>query len=965
MSYRSWIRLFTLAAALSSTGCGNDGSSGPNTADGGAGGESGAAAQPLTLSIDDAAVVEGDTGGEELTFTVTLSEASEEVVKVAYKTEDDTALAEGVVSQGGNDYESKSATLRFDPGETAQTFSVAANGDSLGEADETFRVLLSKPIGASIEDGEALGTIENDDEAPEISIADASVSEGNSGVRNVTLLVSLSEPTTIPVSVSYMTADATATTAEDYVAASAAIRFDPGEVSKVITLAVVGDTNQEANETVTVVLSNPRNAMLGTAEATLTIVNDDEGGASLSINDVALSEGNTGSKALSFTITLSAASDQPVSVDYATIDDTATAGGLSATGGADYVSTSDSITFAPGETFKQVDVTINGDSLNEDDEQLVIELFNGVNALVLDPQGLGTIGNDDASPAISVADVNLTEGAAGLRMASFQVNLSKSSGRAVSVAYSTSNGTASAGQDYVSTTGTLTIDPGETSALVSVAVNGDLLNESDETFFVNLSNAVNAIVNDNLAQGTVSNDDPLPSLVVDDVSLVEGDAGTKNAVFSVSLSAPSGRAVSVDWSTNDGTATAGQDYVAASGSLSFAAGDSVRTIFVVVNGDAQDELNETFGVELSGALNALLGDQYGAGTIISDDSTLPGLDIVDASVGEGNTGTVTLSLAVTLTASSAQQVKVNYTTSNGSASSGLDYQTASGTLTFAPGQTSQIIDITVSGDTLDEPDETVFVTLSDPINAFVADGGGIGRINDDDAAPTLSITDVTLIEGNAGTSNATFTVSLSTSSGFVVGVSYATLDGSALEGGSAMTGQDDYDAASSALLFAAGETSKTVDVLVKGDVLPEANETFFLQLSSPSNATISDGQGQCTLSNDDTPPAISIDDVSALEGDVGTKVFTFTVTLSKPNGSQVSVDFSTANGTALSPSDYTATSGTVQFAPGETIRIVEVTVIGESAAEAHKDETFYVNLTNPQGASISDTQGLGTILSDD
>jgi large repetitive protein len=965
MAYRSWFRLFTLVAALSAVGCGNDDSSGPSTAEGGAGGESGASAQPLTLSIDDAAVLEGDTGAQELTFTVTLSEASEEVVKVAYKTEDDSALAEGVVSQGGADYDSKSATLRFDPGETKQTFTVAANGDTLGEGDEAFRVLLSKPIGASIEDGEGVGTIENDDEAPEISIADASVSEGNAGTSTVTLVVSLSEPSTIPVSVSYATADASATATEDYIAASAALRFDPGEVSKIITLVVVGDTYEEGNETVTVALSNPRNATLGNAEATLTIVNDDEGGPSLSINDVATSEGNSGSKALSFTITLSAPSAQSVSVDYATIDDTATAGGLSASGGADYVSTSDSITFAPGETSKQVDVTINGDSLNEDDEQLTVELFNGVNALVLDPQGVGTIRNDDTLPALSVADVSLTEGAAGVRMATFQVSLSETSGRQVTVGYATGNGTASAAQDYVSTSGTLTFDPGEASALVSVAVNGDLLNESDETFSVGLGNAVNATVSDNVAHGTITNDDPVPSLAVDDVSLVEGDAGTKNAVFTVSLSAPSGRDVSVSWSTSDGTATSSQDYVAASGSLSFAAGDSVRTVSVVVNGDGDDELNETFGLDLSGALNALLGDQHGVGTIITDDSTLPGLDIVDASVGEGNAGTAKLSLTVTLTASSAQQVKVNYATSNGSASAGVDYQAASGTLTFAPGQTSQVIDITVSGDALDEPDETVFVTLSDPSNAFVADGGGIGTISDDDAAPTLSIGDVTLTEGNAGTKNATFTVSLSASSGFVVGVSYATIDGSALEGGSASTGQDDYDAASSTLLFAPGEITKTVDVLVKGDLLPEGNETFLLQLSSPSNSTISDGQGLCTLSNDDAPPTIAINDVTAPEGDAGTKVFTFTVTLSKANGTTVSVDFTTANGTALSPSDYTAASGTVQFAPGETIRTVEITVVGDSLPEAHKDETFYVDLSNAQGASISDTQGLGTILSDD
>ena len=361
----------------------------------------------------------------------------------------------------------------------------------------------------------------------------------------------------------------------------------------------------------------------------------------------------------------------------------------------------------------------------------------------------------------------------------------------------------------------------------------------------------------------------------------------------------------------------------------------------------------------------MISDGHGVGTIIADDSSLPALNIDDPFITEGNAGTALLSFTVTLATASAQQVKVNYITASDTATSGTDFQAASGTLTFDPGQTSKTIDISVNGDTLYEADETLLVTLSGAVNAFVADGQGLGTIGNDDAAPTLSINDVSLVEGNSGTKQATFTVTLSAASSFQVSVAYATVDGTALEGGSANAGQDDYEASSSVLVIAPGKTSATISVLVNGDTVPETSENFFVQLSAPQNAAIADGQGQATVTNDDALPTITIDDVTAPEGDAGTKTFTFTVTLSGPSGSQVTVDYATANGTASSLSDYVAASGTVVFAPGAVTSTIAVTVNGDTAIEAHKDETFYVNLTNPFGATINDTQGVGTIQSDD
>lgn len=967
MTFRPWIRFFLLAASLTFGGCGN-GSSGGMSGDGGAGGEGGAGADLPAFSISDAAAPEGDTGSEDLTFTVTLSEPSSDVVKVAYKTEDDSAQADGAAADGGFDYDSTSATLRFEPGETEQTFTVSVHGDTVGETDETFNVVLSKPVGAAIADGQAIGTIENDDEPPmlpEVSIADASTTEGNTGVTSVALTITLSEASKLPVSMNYATVDDTANSGEDYVAASGAVTFSPGQTSKTVSVVVLGDTQFEPEETLTVSLSNIKNAALDKADAELAIVNDDLSGPGLSITDASVSEGSAGSRFLSFGIELSAASSATVTVDYATIDGTASASGLSATGGVDYVAASDSLTFAPGETYKQVDVTVYGDTLNEADETITVELFNGVGATVADPQAVGTIVNDDALPSITIDDVSLLEGAAGTKMATFAVSLAPSSGRSVSVNFYTSNGTALSGSDYVTASGTLTFEPGETSGIISVTINGDLLSEADELFYVSLSGAQNASIQDDLASGTLLSDDALPLITIDDVEVLEGDAGTTNAVFTVSLSASSGQDITVDWTTSNGTATSVQDFTALSGVLLFQAGTVTRTISIAVKGDLTDEPNETFEVDLSNPLRASLSDAHGLGTIITDDSTLPGLNIDDVSLTEQNAGSTTLTFTVTLDTVSAQQVTVNYLAANGTASAGSDYQAKSGTLTFGIGVTTQNVAITVNGDTLHEPDETLSVTLSAAANAYIADGLGIGTIEDDDSAPSVAINDVTLTEGNAGTKNATFTVSLSAPSGFQVAVSFATADGTAVEGGSAAAGQDDYEASSDAIVFLPGETSAQIIVPINGDLVPEPSETFLVQLSAADNATISDAQGQCTLSNDDALPTLSIDDVSLLEGDIGNKTFTFSVTLSKSSGSQVSVSFSTANGTAVSPADYTATSGSVVFEAGQTVATISVTVIGENAAEANNDETFYVNLSSPVGATVLDGQGLGTILSDD
>jgi hypothetical protein len=162
------------------------------------------------------------------------------------------------------------------------------------------------------------------------------------------------------------------------------------------------------------------------------------------------------------------------------------------------------------------------------------------------------------------------------------------------VNFATANGSATAGSDYLATNGIVTLAPNETNRTFAVAVFGDLLNEADETFFVNLSNPTNAVIADNQGVGAISNDDPLPDLSISDVTVTEGNSGITQALFLLNLSAPSGRSLTVNFATANNSATAGSDYVATNGILTITAGTTNRTIAVAVLGDVLNEIDESF-----------------------------------------------------------------------------------------------------------------------------------------------------------------------------------------------------------------------------------------------------------------------------------------------------------------------------------------------------------------------------------
>lgn len=334
-------------------------------------------------------------------------------------------------------------------------------------------------------------------------------------------------------------------------------------------------------------------------------------------------------------------------------------------------------------------------------------------------------------------------------------------------------------------------------------------------------------------------------LVVDDVSVTEGDSGTTAARFTVSLAEPVSEPVSVSFFTEPGSAGSGTDYTHTSGTLSFAAGETAKTVVVEVVGETVIELDESFTLILVAPSGAVIGDGAGAGTIVNDDFVVPSLSVSDVTVTETTGTAAPAAFTVSLSSSTSRAISVDFATSDGSAKAGADYAAASGTLSFAAGETSKTVVVDVVGDTLFETKEKFFVTLSNPDGATVGDAVAVGRILNDDPAPSLVIADVAQAEGTSSDPTPfLFTVTLSATSGASTTVSFATANGTAVAG-------SDYSAKTGTLTFRPGETTKAIKVAVTADTASEPNEVFRVKLTSAVNASIADAKGVGTIVNDD------------------------------------------------------------------------------------------------------------------
>jgi hypothetical protein len=823
-----------------------------------------------------------------------------------------------------------------------------------------------------------------------VAVAEPRVSAGpdvvlGEGDGFVDVPVTLSAPGLSVVTISYNLTNSTAAAGSDYVCPTpgcnnGTLTFAPGETSKTVHVALLDDVTPEGMETFLVNLSAPTNATVARAEAHVTIIDNDTVVATprLFVRNAVIDEtARTARVPVLMGGPTGQSSTGTVTVDYATSDGTAGAG-------TDYTATSGTLSFSPGQTVGTVVIPITNDTALEQAESFRVTLANPLHATIGDATGTVVIGGNDgahiAQPRVSVGpDLVAGEGDGYVDL---PVRLSAPGQSVVTVAYNLTDSTAAAGSDYDCTTpgcnnGTLTFAPGETTKTVRVDVHNDVTAERMETFLLNLSAPTNATIARAHGHVTLIDNDTVvatPRLFVRD-AVVDESTGTVSVP--VLIGGPGGQAsnrtVTVDYTTSDGTAAAGSDYTATSGTLTFPPGENAKTIVVAITNDTTREQAERFQVTLANPLNATVSDADGTVVIGGNDGAHVAQPMVsvgpDLVAGEGD-GYV--DLPVSLSAPGQSVVTVAYNLTNSTAAAGLDYDcTAPGcnndTLTFAPGETTKTVRVDLVNDVTPEGLETFLLNLSAPTNATIARAHGHVTVIDNDTVvgtPRLFVRDAKVDE-TAGTVSIPVLIGgpIGRSTNRTVSVDYATSNGTASAG-------TDYTSTSGTLSFPPGASVKTIVVAITNDTALEAAQDFQVTLTNPLNATIGDATGSVLIGANDgarvVQPQISAEP-DVLVGEAA-GYLDLRVSLSAPGQSVVTVAYNLTNGTAVAGSDYDCTTpgcnnDILTFAPGETTKIVRVDVLNDTTAEP--SETFLLNLFTPSNATILRNHTQVTIVDDD
>jgi Ca2+-binding RTX toxin-like protein len=667
------------------------------------------------------------------------------------------------IATNGADYSSLPGTVNFAAGVSSATVTITPTDDNIFEGTET--AILTLAAGAGYIFGtttSATVNITDNDPQPTISINDVSVTEGNSGTTNATFTLTLSHPSSQPITVNYATADGTATTADlDYNAATVTVTFAPGETSKTVNVAVVGDIKSENPETFTVNLSNATNATITKAQGVGTITNDD-----LPIITLAATDSDAGETAISvtpnpgtFTLTRTGDLTPAITVNY-------TLSG-SATNGTDYSSLPGTVNFAAGDSTAIVTVTPTDDNIFEGTETAILTLTTGTGyALDLTTIAVVNIADNDL-PSISLAVSPASVVEDGPSNLVYTFTRTGSTANALTVNYTVS-GNATFNTDYTqtgedsftATTGTITFAAESSTVTLTVDPTADTTFETDETAVLTLATAPGYTIDTPAAvTGTISNDDssalPVISVAATDASAAETAIGITANPGQFTLTRLGGninQAVTVNY-TLTGTATNSTDYTSLPTSVTFAAGSSTAIVTVTPTNDTIFEATETAILTLATGTGYTVSTTNRAATVnITDNDLQPTINLsANQTIVEGNTNPQNVSYTVTLSNGSTQAITVQYATANGTAIAGLDYTSTSGTLTFNPGVTSQVINIPILNDSLNEANETFTLNLTTATNATL----GAAITTTTTITDTLSASVTTTLPG--GVENLTLT----------------------------------------------------------------------------------------------------------------------------------------------------------------------------------------------------------------
>jgi hypothetical protein len=754
------------------------------------------------------------------------------------------------------------------------------------------------------------------------SAASYSVSEAGPAA---TITVVRTGGLTSTFTVQYATSDGSAFAGSDYSAKNGTLTFGPGILTQAFTVPITDDAvvDEFPAETVNLTLTNPTGgAGLGSRPtAVLKIVDNDLGGTIQF--GAATYSGTEGGPPVQIVVTRTGGAASGPAVFVETEDGTAQAG-------SDYTPLVALVQFGVGETTKTVPLTILDDSVGEDDETVHLGFSSVFGGAKLGPRSTAVLTIHDNEPVIqfSASTYTVRENAGS---ALIQVKRSGNLATPVTVSYETGNGTAVSPADYAAQTGTLTFAPGVTLQTFKVPIVNDMLAEGQETLTLFLTGTTGGALGPRRSALLNITDDDAGGVIQFSASAYSVNEAAVTATITVTRTGGLADGVQVSYATFDGTAVQPWDYGAASGWLTFAAGQTSRTFNLTIQNDSAAEGSETVTLRLADAkYGATLGARSTAVLTIMDDEAYAALGAATYSVTEGGTAVIT----VKRVGSTAAGVTVSYATSDGTATAPGDYAARSGTLTFPAGVNSLTFSVPTVNDTAYEGDETVNVMLTG------ASGIGLGApnvavltIKDDDLGGVVQFgaAKYTVAE-SAGWATVTVTRSGGKASG--VTVEYEANDGSATAG-------SDYTANEGTLTFGAGETTKTLTIPITDDWLAEGNETFALEFWNVTGGATLGARATTTVEIVDNEAYLTFGapTYSVVEGGV----VTIPVKRVNSTAAGVTVNYATSDGTAQERYDYVPKGGTLTFAAGVVVQNITIATVNDKTNEGVED--FLVTLS--------------------
>ena len=830
------------------------------------------------VGASDASILEGDSGTNWMQFTVWLTTTSALPVTVKFATAGGTA---GTVDWGVAtlDFANTNGTLTFSPGQTSAIVSVPIFGDLIREPNETLTLNLSLPTQAWIARAVATGTILDDDPMPVLTVLPAALTESDLARSNISLQVSLSLPTTSTVTVDYFTADVSASANSDYIPTNGTLAFGPGTTTLTVELPVFGDLVPEGDETFSLNLSNAQNATIGVGSALGTILNDDAVPGRLHHFDWSFIS-SPQVQTVPFPVTVTARDyfggvatnvPWPVRLSAQTTNYAAT--------NLDF----EGPTLAPWTTFNYTPFEKTFDQR------------------LADVSGLG--------PASMAFRMSANGGTNGIAQDIFLVGgIPYTFSANILIHVEDVGGTCWGGIIYleVGTNSTLTALPdmciGDARTKISlsftpptngiyplrftvarvywlgeyywvylddVQISHPVITPTLATNFVNGTwtgvvtalqpgTNINLLANDNAAHVGASNPfDVLPSTDLGLSVSTNWGATVRTGdrlTFTVAVTNRGPTAASdvmVQWAVPPNLTFLSASNLMGTvtnegGVLRWTLGSLAVGSNVTATLQARADLPGLFTNFFTLTNTVIDVNASNNSASVSAQVFPPLLTISDASAFETNGAATGIVFAVTLSGPSGQTITVDYFTVDGTATNNLDFASTNGTVTFAPGTTNAVIVVYAIEDILDEPNRSFTVLLTNVVNAIISDGSGAGTVLDDDPPPTITIADTALLEGDSGTTNAVFQLTLSKLAIVDVSVRCTTAPNTATT--------NDYTHTVTTVTFPTGTTNATYAVPVRGNTVSEPDETFFVNLTLPVNATIARTQAVGTIVNDDAVP---------------------------------------------------------------------------------------------------------------